>query len=78
MSRQLAVTVGIQKHSHTLFAVQPHGVGSIGTTSKGSQMVPALPVIQHLFPSRFVISRWMVARGGDGVRPCVVTAGAEY
>ncbi len=40
--------------------------------------MPAFPVIQHLFPSRFAITPWVAASGGDRGRPCVITANGEY
>lgn len=45
----------------------------MGTTTRGSQKEPALPVMQHFPPSRLVIARLVRASGGGGGRPFSVT-----
>lgn len=48
----------------------------MGTTRRGSEEVPALPVMQHFPPSRLMISTLVRAfGGGGGVRAFSVTGG---
>jgi len=77
MSRQHSSLWKSYRNLHTLFAIQPDGIGRIGSTSKGSQNAPALPVIQHLFMSRLLMSRCVLASGRNGGRPAVVTANCQ-
>ena len=55
---------------HTSSSIQRQGTESMGAMMRGSQKLSALPVIQHLAPSRFLIVAWAVASRGGGGRPC--------
>lgn len=50
----------------TLSVFHPNGSIRIGVMMSGSQKVPALPVMQHLFPSRFLMLAWASASGKGG------------
>lgn len=53
------------RKTNTLSASQPTGIGRMSATTRGSRRVPALPVTQHLPPSRLVMALRASVSGGE-------------